>query len=327
MEYRLMDSTRREGRIKKHLPSGCEKNILPDAFTIGAFVIVLKLTDEAQLPPHKGEFFHRLLGSALDKATPVAGKWFYHPRKPTTWPDDSQTPPKPYFLRSPLDSQTRYAAGEQIELGITLFGVTRQLHVIVVAALEKLGRSRGLNGKGRGCFQVSRVLQLVNNDKYALYESGNWLGSPREFSAADVFGVAPASASTLKLELKTPLQITSNGALVTKAPTLSVILERILGRVNTLAAMYCGGVMLPPEEKTALLALARAAVLKTADTRWASCSNEPKRGFKGLAGSMEYNNVPAALLPWLALGQWIGVGAKTSFGMGLYSMEVQECTK
>jgi CRISPR/Cas system endoribonuclease Cas6 (RAMP superfamily) len=44
--------------------------------------------------------------------------------------------------------------------------------------------------------------------------------------------------------------------------------------------------------------------------------------FGGLLGETVYTGELSPFVPWLALGQWVGVGGKTSFGLGLYQLEI-----
>ncbi|MBA1331716.1 hypothetical protein QQ73_11460 [Candidatus Endoriftia persephone str. Guaymas] len=116
---------------------------------------------------------------------------------------------------------------------------------------------------------------------------------------------------------------------------LAIFTDRLIGRLNTLATLYCGGLLLPPEEKVALITLARTATIARDESHWhdwdrdeGTPRQQTRRGgaiqFGGLMGSISYTNVPAVLLPWLSLGQWVGVGGKTGFGLGLYSLEAEQ---
>ena len=46
--------------------------------------------------------------------------------------------------------------------------------------------------------------------------------------------------------------------------------------------------------------------------------------FGGLLGETVYRGELAPFIPWLTLGQWIGVGGKTSFGLGLYELNYSQ---
>ncbi|MBA1329717.1 hypothetical protein QQ73_00350, partial [Candidatus Endoriftia persephone str. Guaymas] len=75
-----------------------------------------------------------MLGRALERISPRFGRYFFHPEKPPDWPHPGQTPPKPYTLIPPMTSQGRFSAGDELELGITLFGeAQRHLMTLFIA--------------------------------------------------------------------------------------------------------------------------------------------------------------------------------------------------
>jgi len=300
--------------------------ITAERFAVNCYLFTLKLMGPVQLPVFKGDVFHRALGRGLEQISPRFGRYFFKPEKPKDWPDPKQTPPKPYMLVPPLTAQTRFSKGDEVELGVTLFGEARQHFMTVFAALEKLGSTSGIsNGKGK--FIVREVSQVTHTGLLQIFNGDQWPDAAQPVSAADIFTVTPSAASKITIETLTKLRLKDHGQLVRKQLSLAVLTDRLIGRINTLSAMYCGGLILPPEEKTALVTLARTATIKRDNTRWEDWNGSDKYGaikFGGLAGSIAYVNVPAVLLPWLNLGQWIGVGGKTSFGLGSYSLEIEE---
>ncbi|PUB72156.1 MAG: cytosolic protein [gamma proteobacterium symbiont of Ctena orbiculata] len=300
--------------------------ISPGEFTLGSYRFTLRLTKTVELPRYKGDVFHRVLGKGLEAISPRFGQYFFHPAPISNWPYPGQTPPKPFTLIPPLSSETNFQAGETLDVGFTLFGPANQHLMTVFAALEKLGTTSGLN-KGGGRFQIDRLIQITTEKPRELFAGAQWLESSQPTSAADIFAATPPTTDEITLYIHTRLRLKDQGALMRGQLPLVVLIDRLAGRVNTLAAMYCSGPMLPPEEKTALVTLARTAAMVRDDTRWSDWSRDSKdMKFGGLEGTITYQNVPGVLLPWLNLGQWIGVGGKTSFGLGLYSTELDTCT-
>ena len=306
------------------MPTKRTQLISADQFSLACYGIRLQLTSPLTLPVYKGDRFHRAFGRALEQISPRFGSDFFDPKPPADWPDPGQTPPKPFLLLPPMTAQTDFREGDILELGITLFGQATQHLMTVFAALEKLGAADGID-KGTGRFQIQRVTQINPSGVLELYSGDQSPDISRPTTAADIFLAAPAAAASIELHLLTPLRLKERDRIVRRSPSLAVILERLLGRINTLAAMYCGGLMLPPEEKCALITLARTASIETDNTQWRDWHRPAKSGgtvnFGGITGDIRYANVPAVLLPWLSLGQWTGVGGKTSFGLGRYSME------
>ncbi len=306
-------------------PATRSELISPDQFSLGCYLFTLKLANAVNLPPYKGDIFHRALGKGLEQISPRFGCHFFQPEAPPDWPHPGQTPPKPFMLAPPAGGKTAFQTGDTLELGITLFGQAGQHLMTLFAALEKLGQTSGLdNGKGR--FDIQRLIQITPDQPLELFANDQWRSESQPTTAADIFSKTPPAASQITLQMLTRLRLKDHGVLVRNKLPLTVLTDRLIGRINTLAAMYCGGLMLPPEEKTALTTLARTATISRDNTRWSDWSRDSGNSgnikFGGLMGDITYQNVPAVLLPWLALGQWIGVGGKTSFGLGSYSMEI-----
>lgn len=301
--------------------------ITPERFTFACHNFTLRLKSAVSLPEYTGDIFHRALGKGLEQISPHFGQYFFHPRVPPDWPDPSQTPPVPFMPIPPMGGNTDYYKGENIELGITLFGHASQQIWSVFAALEKVGKDIGLVD-GKGHFDLIRLNQITPNGLIGLFADEDILGANRPTSAAEIFAATPAGADRVTLKLITYLRLKDQNRLTRQGPAFAMFMERLLGRINTLSVMYCGGLLLPPEEKITLTTLARTAAIACDNTQWLDWKRPAGNGkytnFGGLVGEVTYGNIPAALLPWLSLGQWIGVGGKTSFGLGLYELGIEQ---
>ncbi len=292
----------------------------PQAMTLGTYRFNLELTGPVSLPAFKGDVFHRLLGWGLGRVSSGMGNHFFRPRPPPGWPRNWQTPPKPFLLIPSLDEARQYGSGDTLELGITLFGLATQHLSLILAALETAGSHPGLS-HGKGRFRILSVEQITPRGLSTLHADGQWLRMSEPVSAADIFVSAPADRDHLTLYLLTRLRLKARGVLARRGPPLAVLCERLLGRLNTLAVMYCGGPLLTPAMKHELITLAGLAAIMEDDTCWSDWSRDQgTTRFGGLLGRITYGNVPGTLLPWLCLGQWTGVGGKTSFGLGLYAL-------
>ncbi|MCI0724015.1 MAG: CRISPR system precrRNA processing endoribonuclease RAMP protein Cas6, partial [Acidobacteria bacterium] len=92
---------------------------------------------------------------------------------------------------------------------------------------------------------------------------------------------------------------------------------------------YHGGPMVEHDAKQALLERAKHATIRSDDLAWddwARYSGRQKEWmqFGGLLGSVTYEGALKPFLPWLALGEWLHVGGKTSFGLGRYRILLDE---
>jgi hypothetical protein len=307
---------------------GTAARMIPaEGFSFACYRFTLRLANAARLPGYKGDVFHRALGLGLARVGPRFGQLFYQPQKPPDWPHPGQTPPKPFMLIPPLEERQDYGPGDIMELGLILYGEALQYLMIAFAALEAVGQSRGLD-RGRGRFRIEEVAQFQGGEIRTLFRNDQWITQTTPTTAADIFAATPGHADVIDIDTLTRIRLKDKGRLVRQAPVLSVLTERLIGRVNTLSAMCCGGLMLPPEEKAVLATLARTAIISREEIRWSDWNRCGGDGdgiqFGGLVGSVRYQNVPGAILPWLNLGQWTGVGGKTSFGLGVYQLETEQ---
>lgn len=103
----------------------------------------------------------------------------------------------------------------------------------------------------------------------------------------------------------------------------------MIARVNLLSGAYHGGPVIEHEAKQALLEQAKEVTVRSHDLLWddwARYSGRQKEWmqFGGLLGSVTYEGELSPFMPWLALGEWLHVGGKTSFGLGKYRIVLEE---
>lgn len=293
------------------------------AFRLACFEFQLCLTEATELPAYKGASFHGALGQALARIGTNFRDYFYNPSPPVHWSDTQQAPPRPYILIPPLDDKTHYAAGDTLNLGIVLYGSAIDYFMIIFAALEHLGEFMGL-GKQRGCFRIASIQQLTTHGAKPLYQNRQWLAQAQAMQAEQFFTDTP-SPSRIRLKHSTRLRLKADNELLHTAPPFSLLLNRLLGRINALATLYCGGSIISPEQKQHLLNLAETVQIEHSTLQWRDWQRHSQRThstmpFGGLLGETVYRGELAPFVPWLALGQWVGVGGKTSFGLGLYEL-------
>ncbi len=296
-----------------------------DAFRLACFEFQLSLSDATELPVYKGASFHGALGQALAKIGTHFRDYFYNPSPPAHWSDSQQAPPRPYVLIPPYEEKTHYAAGDTLNLGIILYGAAIDYFMIVFAALDHLGEFMGL-GKQRGRFRIECIRQLTDGAATVIYQNGRWLGQANAMQAGQFFSDTPGSLSRLCLNHSTRLRLKGDNQLLNTAPPFSLLLNRLLGRINALASLYGSGIVITPDEKQQLLNLAETVQIESSTLQWHDWQRFSQRSqstmpFGGLLGETVYRGAELApFVPWLALGQWVGVGGKTSFGLGLYEL-------
>jgi hypothetical protein len=298
------------------------------AFRLACFEFRLCLSSDTELPVFKGSSFHGGLGQALAKIGTRFRDYFYNPSPPAHWSDAQQAPPRPYLLIPPLDDKTHYKAGDILNLGLVLYGSAIDYFMILFAALEHLGEFMGL-GKHRARFRIDSIEQLSPHDAKTIYRNGQWPGQVQAMHAGQFSIDAPQSLPRIRLNHSTRLRLKAGNQLLHAAPPFSLFMNRLLGRINALATLYGGGIAIAPDQKQHLLNLAETVQIEYSTLQWCDWQRYSQRSdstmpFGGLLGETVYSGELGPFIPWLSLGQWVGVGGKTSFGLGLYQLELME---
>ncbi len=299
-------------------------------FAFACFAFKIRVETPLSLPVFKGSTFHGAFGHALDRISPSSFEYFYKPRPPSHWRAFGRGHPKPFLLIPPLEEKEHYRPGDTTHFGLTLFGEAVHQFMIAFAALEHLGSRMGIGSK-KAKFSIRSINQLTLREPLTLFHDNQWLAHPNPLNAADIFQETSSKADTVTISLTTRLRLKNNNRLVRNTPSFRLFMERLLGRINTLAVMWNGGSMINKDEKTELLALAETVVTGRSSARWRDWTRRRDRNgrdmkFGGLLGEITYVGEIDPFLPWLALGQWTGVGGKTSFGLGMYSINIEEDT-
>ena len=139
------------------------------------------------------------------------------------------------------------------------------------------------------------------------------------------FTDAPLSLSRIRLTHSTRLRLKTDNQLLRSAPPFSLLMNRLLARINALATLYNGSIVISPDRKQQLLHLAETVAIEHSTLQWQDWQRHSQRShstmpFGGLLGETIYSGELAPFIPWLSLGQWVGIGGKTSFGLGLYEL-------
>lgn len=293
---------------------------------LACFEFQLRLDSNAELPVYKGSLFHGALGQALEKIGSRFRDYFYNPSLPPHWNDAQQAPPRPYILIPPWDDKVHYKAGETLNLGIVLYGAAVDYFMVIFAAIEHLGEFMGL-GRQRARFVIDNIKQLSLHDKKTVFMKGQLPQQAETMHAGQFIVEAPDAVPRIRLHHTTRLRLKAGNRLLYTAPPFNLFMTRLLGRTNALATLYGGGIVITPEQKQYLLDLAETVQIEHTTLQWHDWKRHSQRSgsampFGGLLGETVYRGELAPFMPWLSLGQWIGVGGKTSFGLGLYRLEI-----
>lgn len=291
------------------------------AFSFAKLRFILQADTDIAMPAYKGSTLHGGFGHALQHVSPSYYNYFYHP-------SEKGAIPKAFVITPPLDTLTHYSKGDTFTTELLLIGQQAiQSFPICFAAFEALGRSLGF-GINKGRFSIKRVesSDACGEDR-VLFQNGEWSLAENAVDASQLTKNLNNETTKLTLSLLTRLRLKGDNRLIKEAPSFSQLLDRILGRISTLATFYQTQPLLSREERSDLLNQAESISLVNDGTRWddwARFSGRQREWMKfgGLLGDLTYEGELTEFLPYLKLGEWLHVGGKTSFGLGKYNLSV-----
>lgn len=281
----------------------------------------LRAEEPLTLYGYAGSTWHGALGHALNEVAPEAFDCLYR----AAAGDDA---PRPFALL-PHASAGELDAGDWLGFSLTLIGPAVVLAPEVIAAVERLGE-RGLGNRharlalaGVGCETGDGTVLPVMGPAGVM--------QAQALQTVTLAGLGAAwsamSARRAVLRFDTRLRLKSANGLLETAPPMRILLQRLLERVSALGVLYGAGVPLPGDEVRGLLEHAESLEIERHDLFWQEWERTSGRSgqrmpWGGLVGEIVYRGDLGPLLPWLALGEWLHVGAKTTFGLGHYTMLV-----
>lgn len=272
-----------------------------------------------RLHGYTGSTWHGALGHALAEVAPQAFDCLYRVAEG----DDG---PRPFTLL-PHPGPAELAAGDWLGCSVTLAGPAVALVREVMAGAEQMA-ARGLGNR-----QVELTLAGVGCEG-ADGEVAPVLGpaGPVQWDALRAVGLDQLAArwsgwpaQRVMLRFDTRLRMKAANGLVDTAPPLRLLLQRLLERVSALQLFHGTGQPLPDQTVHTLLAQASAVERVRDGLRWMEWERTSGRSgermpWGGLVGEVEYRGALETLLPWLALGEWLHLGAKSTFGLGHYTL-------
>ncbi len=286
-----------------------------------------------QLSAYKGSTFHGAFGWALRRLYRPLYDLLYEPAATMSPAGERMALPKPFVLVPPLETQCEYPPGSRLSCDLLLIGPACYSLTACLCAFEHLGQE-GL-GASRGRFELERVERLVpSGPPCLLLEKGPSAvmhPGPPTTSQEVIRGWENRDVDQVTLTFETRLRLKNDNRLLRTCPEFATFLERVIARINLLSGAYHGGPMIEHEVKHRLLARAKTVTVRSPDLvwdDWARYSGRQKEWmqFGGLLGSVTYEGDLKPFMPWLALGEWLHVGGKTSFGLGQYRIVMSGAT-
>lgn len=222
----------------------------------------------------------------------------------------------PYMLIPPPGGTL--PAGETFEFELRLFGNATAHYPACRMALERLGELGVGAERSRFVLLATAALAPAGEPMW-----GDVAAPVAVATAVDWCRLDALAAETVALELLTPLRLKAAGRLVETAPPFAVLWGRLVTRIHLAA----GSAVLSAAQRAELAERAQAVATVEATVRWVDWSRYSARQqqsmtFGGLLGTLKYRGDLTPFLPWLRLGEALGVGGKTTFGLGAYRLVV-----
>jgi len=308
-----------------------------DSFGLSIFRFDLKALQPLTAPftaiPLRGAFGYALLAACCqnddnrcgvcDRAPECAYACLFDATPPQSSPVSRKyaAAPRPYIIAPSEGAGSPIPAGGSFSFTVTLIGETVVHLPVVAAAFAGLGRTEGI-GPGKARFDLERVVQYVPGGEVVVLERGiSHLPAP-----PFTFGMIPSShgVGQATVRFETPLDIHVKGSPLIGAPAFSLLIENLLKRALLLNHFHCGAGYLEPDSgvlaAAANVGTARAEMNRSGYRRH---STRQDRSYSkgGWLGSVTYAGSLSPFMPLLRLGELIGVGRSTTFGLGRYIVE------
>lgn len=229
----------------------------------------------------------------------------------------------PFALRPPTLGQRSVAPGDEVEIDVAVFGRANDRLIYIVHALAAAGE-RGIGpGRGRLSLQRAARLRLPDNVEAEPIFSEGCFHQPFPPETPEL---RSTTFDSVTIHLHTPLRLKTDGKLITpEGFTASHFIDAAIRRISALAAFHAQQAI--QTDYVALKSLAAQIKLRDPSLRWLdwkrySGRQRQRMSIGGLIGHfrLECPDEAAALLPWIELAQWTGVGKSASMGLGRFSM-------
>lgn len=231
-----------------------------------------------------------------------------------------------YALFPPLDRKRHYRTGEEIKFGVVLFGTACEVWDDVLAAL--LSRGALTLGADRALLDVIRIeaLHPCRIPQMLFDRQNGYLeDEPENFAIPPANG---ASVESAVLQFLTPVTISSAAQRARSLDAIPLSLKRCVRalrqRVSELEPSLAAHYGFDGDDWGALEHHLRDVAISRTNNRlveWRYGSSTKPRPvtLRGQLGRVEYRgDIPAPVISLLQLGEWTGMGQRTTLGQGWF---------
>ncbi len=258
----------------------------------------------------------------------------------TSPPDDTEilrlykNVPHPFVIGPPLTSQRLFKKGEEIAFDLILIGKAIQYLPYFIYTFDELGKI-GI-GKGKGKFHLKSVTSEIEKseqkDRSGNASKSNIIYSGEEKTLHNHFKVMTAkdislpnnSPTKIEIEFLTPTRMIYNEKLVSEVEFHHMI-RTLLRRVSSLSYFHCGELL--ELDFKELIGRAENIKCTNRDLRWYdwqrySARQETRMKMGGFIGKACFEGDLEEFMPLITLGEYVHVGKGTVYGLGKYSLKI-----
>ena len=238
----------------------------------------------------------------------------------------NQDIPRPFVIKPPLATKTRYDPGESFIFDFVVVGEALNYLPYFVVTFRELSESGfGLN-RARCTLSSIEVLG-ANGESAAVYDDkDSVVRAPREnltWQAVTARSQEWKDLCEITVRFLTPATLKAEGEVVT-VPQFHHLIKRLRDRLNALAYFYCSEAL--NLDFKALGEQAEQVQTVAVQSRWLDRSRRTRQGFaqdlSGFVGEVTYRGELTQFLPLLLLGEYVHVGKNAAFGNGWYQLRI-----
>jgi CRISPR-associated endoribonuclease Cas6 len=237
----------------------------------------------------------------------------------------NQNIPRPFVIKPPLETKTRYLPGEPLVFDFVVVGEAIDYLPYFIVAFREL--AEGGFGVNRARCALSSIAAFAPDGKIsAIYDGKEGIVRPPQENLSWRTLTAQAVAFTglqeLTVHFLTPTTLKAEGKVVA-VPQFHHLIKRLRDRINALAYFYCGEPLgLDFKELGQQAERIKEVAVKS---RWIDRSRRTRKGvtqdLSGFVGEVTYRGEVEPFLPLLLLGEYVHVGKNAAFGNGWYRLE------
>lgn len=228
--------------------------------------------------------------------------------------------PNPYLIEPPAWGERLYQAGERLRFNMVLVGAAtlEQLPLIAYAWQRAFAHE-----VGHGTARLRQIVHLAQSGEEPLYDAGQERLLPHQ----PAIRLEPARHGDLTLHFTTPLRLQDNGRPLRVKDLTARDLLMALARRSSLLLEFQADVSLVLDFTQ--LAEQAKCVADTRDLTWLDWTRYSSRQHQtmqlgGVIGHWTLHDLPPEFHPLLQLGQWLHIGKNATFGLGQYTLKIDE---